>query len=287
MPKTDRHLKVLTDGTPFTEGSRFHLYGKVSIGLYPDLFLLECWNLSGSDVFRLQNTKELSVMRDDSCLAFGQVSDVFCRTVPEGTVTTAAFSLGLDLWESQVSLAVPAGTSVSETVRRVLSASGTGIQLLSFPGDDPVFNRGLAFCGRAADCITEALSRVVGTGNTELPSRVSNTGNTEALSQVSSNEGRNAAHARCYLVPAGLCIIPADPLTPTLHLSESDLTDHPAIVDRGRKMILSTTVTGFQPGEEMTLQYKGTTSTGLILERMTDADTGKGQWRTELLIERR
>ena len=263
MPKVNRHLKVLTDGVPFAENSHFHLYGKVSIGLYPDLFLLECWNLSDQDVFQLQNTKELSVMRDDSCLVFGQVSDVFCRTVPEGTVTTAAFSLGLNLWESQISLAVPAGATVSETVRLVLEDSGTGIQLLSFPGEDPVFTRGQAFCGRAAECITEALSR------------------------VSNGEASNAARARCYLVPAGLCIILVDPLPPTLHLSESDLTDRPAVVDRGRKMILSTTVTGFQPGEEMTLQYKGTTSAGLILERMTDADTGKGPWRTELLIERR
>ena len=114
--------------------------------------------------------------------------------------------------------------------------------------------RGQAFCGRAAECITEALS---------------------------------AVSARCYLVPAGLCIIPTDPLPPTLNLSESDLTDRPAVVDRGRKMILSTTVTGFQPGEEMTLQYKGTTCNGLIMERMTDADTGTGPWRTELLIELR
>ena len=193
-------------------------------------------------------------MRDDSCLAFGQVSDVFCRTVPEGTVTTAAFSLGLNLWESQIFLAVPAGISVSDTIRRILEESGTDIQLLSFPSDDPVFIRGQAFCGMAAECITEALS---------------------------------AASARCYLVPSGLCIIPADPLTPTLHLSESDLTDRPAVVDRGRKMILTTTVPGFQPGEEMMLQYKGTTSAGLILERMTDADTGTGPWITQLLIELR
>ena len=78
-------------------------------------------------------------MREDSCLAFGQVSDVFTETVPEGTITTVAFSLGLNLWESQVSLSVSSGVSVSETVRRILAASGTGIRLLSFPGEDPVF----------------------------------------------------------------------------------------------------------------------------------------------------
>ena len=123
----DRKLTVRTDGTPFADGCRFHLSGKTGIGLFPSLFLLQCWNLSDADVFRLRNTKELSIYRDDSCLAFGKISDVYRETVPEGTITTVAFSLGLDLWEAQVSVTVPAETKVSETVRLLLEASGTGI----------------------------------------------------------------------------------------------------------------------------------------------------------------
>lgn len=249
-----RELKILTDSTPFSGGCRFHLTGKTRIGLFPSLFLLECWNLPDPEVYRLQNTRELSVLHGDSCLAFGRVSDVFRRTVPEGTVTTAAFSLGLDLWEALVSLSVPAGASVSETVRRLLEASGTGIRLLSFPGQDPVISRGQAFCGRAAECIAETLS---------------------------------AAGARGLLVPSGLCIVPADPLPATLHLSEKDLKDRPAFADSGRKMILSTTVTGFRPGEEMTLETDGKVYTGLILERMVDADTSSGEWMTQLLLQLR
>ena len=247
-----RHLSVLADSDPFAPDSRFRLSGMIRIGLFPSLFLLQCWNLSESDSYRLQNTKELSVMREDSCLASGQVSDVFVQTVPEGTVTTAAFSLGLDLWEAQVSLSVPAGVSVSETVRRILAASGTGIQLLSFPGEDPAFSRGQAFCGRVPDCITSVLSTV---------------------------------SARAYLVPAGLCVIPAEPPEASLHLKDKDLTDRPAFADGGRKMILSTTVTGFQPGEEMTLETEGKTYAGLILERLVEADTRMGPWNTQLLVE--
>ena len=247
-------LTAFTDGILFDAGCRFHLSGKTRIGLCPSLFLLQCWNLADSDVFQLRNTKELSVFHGGSCLAWGRVSDVFTETVPEGTVTVVAFSTGLDLWESRVSLSVPAGVSVSETVRRILSASGTGIRLLSFPGRDPVFSRGQAFCGRAAECVTEALS---------------------------------AARAEGYLVPAGMCVIPAEPLPATLHLGERDLTDRPVFADGGRKMILKTTVTGFQPGEEMTLAWKGKTYSGLILERMTEADTGAGIRNTQLLIKRR
>ncbi len=237
-------------------------------------------------------------MCGDSCLGFGRVSDVFRRTAPEGTVTTVGFSLGLELWECQISLAIPAGVSVSETVRMILSASGTGIQLLSFPGEDPFFTRGQAFCGRAADCITEALSRVWRSA-----------GNTEALSQAWCGEGYGGACAQGYLVPAGLCIIPAESRPATLHLTEKDLTDRPVMADGGKKMILCTTVTGFQAGEEMTLEYmpgngmndlsvlesiRGESrfdvpwrSQGMILERLVDTDTGSGPWRTELLVELR
>ena len=251
MNKPDRRFEVLADGEPFAADSCFRLSGLLRIGLFPSPCVLQCRNLSDSDVFRLQNTKELSVMRDNSCLAFGRVFDVFSETVPEGTITTVAFSLGLDLWEAQVSLTVPAGVSVSETVRRILAASGTGIPLLSFPGEDSVFSRGQAFCGRAAECILTALS---------------------------------AASVGVYLVPAGLCVLPAEPLPATLHLAQKDLTDRPAFADGGRKMILSTTVTGFQPGEEMTLETDGKAYAGLILERRTEADTAMGPWKTQLLI---
>ena len=169
-------------------------------------------------------------------------------------MTTVAFSLGLDLWEAQVSLSVPAGATVSETVRLLLDASGTGIQLLSFPGADPAFPRGQAFCGRAAEGIAEALT---------------------------------AAGTRGYIVPAGLCVVPADPLEPSLHLTKADLTDAPMIAAGGKKMILSTSVTGFQPGEEMTLEADGERRQGLILERMVEADTAYGEWKTQLVIQLR
>ena len=247
-----RNLWVMADGASFASGCRFHLSGKTGIGLFPSLFTLEAWNLKEQDYLLLSRTKELAVYREDSCLAYGAVSDVFRKTVQEGTITTAAFSLGLDLWNAQASLPVEAGASVSETVRRLLGVSGTGISLLSFPGEDPVFFRGQAYLGRAADCITSALT---------------------------------AAGARGFLVPAGLKVIPVTPLPATLHLTKKDLMDAPAYALGGKRMILSTTVTGFQPGNEMTLEYEGLTSSGLILERMTDADTAKGTWNTQLLIE--
>ena len=124
--------------------------------------------------------------------------------------------------------------------------------MLSFPGEDPQPLRGRAYVGKASEAITLGLSQ---------------------------------ACARGFLTPAGLQVIPKEPLPASLHLTEADLTDRPVFADAGRKMILSTNVVGFQPGDEMTLSFEGTTIKGLIVSRMVDADSYAGPWKTELLIE--
>ena len=247
-----RDFHVFLDGEPFTQGTGFRLTGRVDLNLYPDLFVLQCRNLPKEGIFQLQNSRRISVLSNGSCLASGQLSDVYIQTVPEGTVTVAAFSLGLDLWNAEVSVSCPAGTSISDDVRAILEASGTGIQLLSFPGEDPQPLRGRAYAGKAAEAISSALSQ---------------------------------AEACGFLTPAGLQVIPMDPLPASLHLTEADLTDRPVFADSGRKMILSTNVVGFQPGDEMTLSFEGTTTKGLIVSRLVDADSYAGPWKTELLIE--
>ena len=254
MDSFNRTLSVFADGEPVTSSARTKLLGHEGLGLYPCLFMLNLLNLAEEDYLLLSRAREVEVKHGEVVLVSGLVSDVFRNTKKNGTETHVAIAPGLALWEAVVSVDVEAGASVSETVRRLLEASGTGVQLLSFPGEDPVFSRGQAFCGRAAECIAEALS---------------------------------AAGARGLLVPSGLCIVPADPLPATLHLTEKDLKDRPAFADGGRKMILSTTVTGFRPGEEMTLETDGKVYTGLILERMVDADNTQGPWNTQLLLELR
>ena len=150
MPDIVRSLSITVDGQPITGFNHARLTGVDSIGLEPMPFILQLWNLSDSDYYQLSAAKKISVRHDDSVLAAGDISDVFKRSVPEGMVTEVVFSAGLSLWEAPVSLSVEAGVSVSETVRRILSASGAGITLLSFPGEDPLRTRGQAFFGRAA-----------------------------------------------------------------------------------------------------------------------------------------
>ena len=265
-----RDFHVLLDGQSFSKGTGFRLTGRVNLYLYPDLFVLQCRNLPREGIFQLQNARQISVLSNDSCLASGQISDVYTQTVPEGTVTVAAFSLGLDLWNAEVCVSCPAGISISDDVRTILEASGTGIQLLSFPGEDPLPLRGRAYVGKAAEAISQALSHCNGIGTDDVPT---------------IHSSRIAACARGFLTPAGLQVIPKDPLPASLHLTEADLTDRPVFADSGRKMILSTNVVGFQPGDEMTLSFEGTTTKGLITSRMVDADSYAGPWKTELLIE--
>ncbi len=247
----DRTLDVLADGEPVIGFGRAWLSGKDRLGLFPDPFMLRLWNLGEEDYLLLSRAKEISVSHEGSVLASGTLADVFRRASREGTVAYACFSPGLKLWEAPVSLSVEAGTPVSETVRRLLEASGTGIRLLSFPGRDPAAARGRAFFGRAAECMEEALS---------------------------------ACGAWAYLTPSGLCAVPDTGLPVSLTLSETDLLDAPAFPS-GSLMVLRTKVTGWLPGKAFTLSWDGREITGLITERSVEADTASGPWQAELLAE--
>ena len=224
--------------------------GKTRIGLCPSLFLLQCWNLADSDYHMLRAAAGISVMNGQSVLAAGRVSDVYLRLVPEGKITEVVFAAGLGLWEAPVSLSVEAGVSVSETVRRILEASGTGIPLLSFPGTDPVRSRGQAFYGRAAECIEEALS---------------------------------AAGARGYLTGSGLCVVPAEGLPVSMELSSADLLSDPVFVGDGQ-LLLRTRITGWPLGKGIRVKWKDGSREGLVLERSVDADNLEGKWESGLLI---
>ncbi len=251
MTDLSRELAVRVDGEPVTGFVHVRLTGIDTIGLYPMPFTLRIWNLPDSEYYKLTAAKELSVFHDDSMLAAGMISDICRCTVPEGQVTEIVFSSGLRLWEAPVSLSVEAGVSVSDTVRRILSASGTDIQLLSFPGSDPVRIRGQAFSGRTAECIETALS---------------------------------AASARCCLMPAGLCAIPASGLPVSMELTEVDLLDDPVRVGNWL-LLLRTKVTGWPLGKRVSISWKGQSAEGLVVERNVDADNMQGNWQCELLIE--
>ena len=247
----DRRFTILADGEPVTGYARARLLGAERLGLYPSLFMLHLWNVAEEDYLALSRSKEVTVMHEDVVLVSGIVSDAFRSRGKSGIEAHVAIAPGLKLWEAAVSLDVEAGVTVSETVRRLLEASGTGIQLLSFPGEDPVVSRGQAFFGRAAECIEEALGR---------------------------------AGARCCLVPSGLCVVPKEGLPVSMVLTEEDLTDMPSF-NCGGDMVLRTGPAGWTLGKGVEVRYGGTVNRGLITERMINLDTGDGPWRVELIVQ--
>ncbi len=250
MPDLNRSLSVFADGLPVTGFRHAYLSGRDALGLYPMPFILRLWNLADSDYHALRSAKNLSVRHDDSILAYGKISDVYLQIVPEGKITEVVFAAGLGLWETPVSLSVEAGVLVSDTVRSILDVSGTGIPLLSFPGEDPVRSRGQAFYGRAAECIEEALM---------------------------------AAGARGYLTESGLCVVPAEGLPVSMDLSSADLLSDPVFVGN-RQMLLRTRITGWPLGKQVSVNWKGVQIRGLVTERSVDADNMEGNWQSELLM---
>ncbi len=246
-----RELKVTADGEPVASFNRAALRGMDMLGLYPMPFTMKFWNLSQSDCYLLSVAKEVSVSSDDSILASGAVTDVYWSMTPDGKVTEVVFSPGIRLWESPVSLSVEAGVKTSETVKRILNTSGTGISMLSFPGNDPVRTRGQAYYGRAAECIAEALS---------------------------------AAGARSCLTAGGLCVIPSSGLPVSMELSEEDLIDEPVRAG-DMLMTLKTRPIGWPLGKMVSVIWKGVTTTGLVIERSIDADNMEGNWQAEMILE--
>ena len=250
LNQMDRLLTILADGEPVTGYARARLIGTERLGLYPGLFMLHLWNVAEDDYLLLSRSREVIVKHHEAVLVSGAVSDAFRHSTKSGTEAHVAISPGSALWEASVSLDVEAGVTVSETVRRLLEASGTGIPLLSFPGEDPVTTRGQAFFGRTAECIEEALGK---------------------------------AGASCCLVPSGLCVIPKEGLPVSMILTEEDLMDVPSF-NCGGDMVLRTGPVGWTLGKGVEVRYGGTINRGLISERMINLDTGEGPWRVELVV---
>ena len=251
MNDTNRKLEIYADDVPVPGITRAQLLGRDTIGLYPMCFTLRLWNLSDDGYYRLLAAKHIAVMHEDSVLAAGSLSDVYRFAVPEGTIIEAVFSATLALWEAPVSLSVAANTKVSDTVREILAASGTGVSLLSFPGEDQVVKRGQAFFGRTSECVMTAIS---------------------------------AAGARCCLTPSGLCVIPADGLPVSMLLSDADLIDAP-VTTPGGLVVLRTVVTGWPLGKMISVSWRGKTVEGTAVERCLNADNGEGCWESELVLE--
>ena len=255
MNDVSRSMVIYADGQIVRDFDHARLTGRDAIGLLPCSFMLEIWNLSDSSYLKLSRSKKIAVRNKGKVLASGDIADVFRWPVDSGMLTQVCFSIGLSLWETPVSVAVESGKKVSEIVSAILDASATGIQLLSFPADDPVSTRGQAFFGRAAECVSEALL---------------------------------AAGAVGYLVEAGLCVTSDADQDVTLSLGPTDMLSEPYF--NGTNLaVLRTSVIGWTVGKRIRVSWvksrRRVSFVGLIRERTIEADTLSGPWNAQLLVE--
>lgn len=248
----DRSLVITTDGDDISFSGRIRLTGEDELSMFPSLFTLNAWNLPEEAALRISRCRNISVSHGDACLVSGTVSDVYRRAVPEGILTTVSISLGLELWESIISLAVAAGKTVSESIGLILNASGTGVSLLTYSWDDPVLSRGHSYLGRASECI-ESVASVI--------------------------------HGRAMLTPSGVMIVPSGGLPEHYRIDKDDLIDIPSFVDSGRIMVLYATVAGWRPGQTVLVSYNDIQARGIIRNRSVNADTSTGPWSTEMIVE--
>ena len=72
----------------------------------------------------------------------------------------------------------------------------------------------------------------------------------------------------------------------SLFLSSADLVEEPAFTGGGL-MLLRTKMAGWPLGAGIEVKWKDGSAEGLVLERFIDADNLEGNWRCELLAERR
>ena len=253
---TVRSLHVFADGREIAQSCRIRLSLIESMSLLPALCSLEIENLSDASAALLSAasivevySSSLSSHAGSSILASGSILSVFPRIQSGRRILSVSFSPGMALWQSAVSLSLTGGMRVSDTIRAILAASGTGIRLSAFLAEDRPLSRPQAFFGRACDALRLLAESV---------------------------------QARICLTPAGLCVVDPSLQSPTLFLPEDALRSDPVFLHD--RCILSTEAAGWPLGTCLQFNWKGSSYQGLLSARMLNLDNGDGPWQSQLEV---
>ncbi len=215
----------------------------------PQLFHLEIENLSESSAELLSNCKEMAVRSNGSVLAVGD--SILCcpRWIDGRKVLAVSFSYGFRLWKASISLSLAAGMKISDTIREVLKASGTGIPMAGYTARDFALTRPQAFFGRAC----EALERLA-----------------------------DSVDGRAGLTPAGVCVIGMGEQTPTVVIPEDGLLSEPIFLKD--RVILKTGIVGWPLGTCVRFRWNGADYQGVMMSRMLDLDNAGGSWESQVEV---
>ena len=244
-----RDLHLFADDTEIGYGCRMKINIREEFSLMPQLFTMEIENLSESSAEKLANCREMAVRSNGSVLAVGD--SIFCcpRWIDGRKVLAVSFSYGFRLWKAAVSLSLAAGMKISDTIREVLKASGTGIQMAGYTARDFALTRPQAFFGRACETLERLADSVDGWAG---------------------------------LTPAGVCVIGTEKVTPTVVMPEEELLSEPIFLKD--RVILKTGIVGWPLGTCVKFVWKGNTWNGVIVSRMMDLDNADGPWESQLEV---
>jgi len=244
-----RDLHLFADDTEIGQGCRMRLALREEFSLMPQLFHLEIENLSESSAEMLANCREMAVRSNGSVLATGD--SIFCcpRWIDGRKIVSVSFSYGFRLWKASVSISLAAGMRISDTIREVLKASGTGIEMAGYTAKDFALTRPQAFFGRAC----EALERLA-----------------------------DSVDGRVGLTPAGVCVIGTEEVTPTVVMPEEELLSEPIFLKD--RVILKTGIVGWPLGTCVRFRWNGADYQGVMMSRMLDLDNAGGSWESQIEV---
>ena len=251
MEELKRELAVFADGAEIGRGCRVELRARSGLGLHPRVCEVAVDDLSESSGALLRGAREIEIRSGDSLLAWGRVMTALTRPLGARRRTEVTFAAGLDLWEASAALTLAGPMRVSDAMRALLRASGTGMSLAAFTAEDRTLARPQAFFGR----VCEGLESLAG-----------------------------AVEADLALSPAGVCVLSRGKAGDRADImEEAELLAAP--LPAGDHLLIRTRPRGWQPGCQVRGKWKGQSYAGRALAVRIQADNREGPWLCEVEVE--
>ena len=250
MPDFSRDLRLFADGAELAHGCRMTLTAGSALSLRPALHHLAVRDLSDSSAAFLSGAQRIEIRSGPSVIASGELSEALTHISGGKRITELVFSPGLSLWQSSVSLSMPGGTRVSDTIRSLLSASASGLSLAAFAAEDRILPQPQAFFGRTCD----------------------------ALALLAET-----AEADIWVSSAGVCVSGRSSGNPSFALPDSVLLSAPILT--GSRLLVTTTMMGWLIGSFVRVEWQGNAWEGRIVSSLIQADNKDGPWKSELELE--
>ena len=261
----NREFKVRIDDKDVNLRDRhLHLESRNRLGLVPCLNLLHLWDIRDSDFLLMSRGYFIELYFGRSCLAFGEIVDVFREYLNEGVVVHISFARGYRFWETFISFSVEKYSTADQVIAGIIGRYNEEMSRIDYRSRDHRFRyfhytdgsalltRGMVFHGHAAECMSKILAFL---------------------------------GCRGYVIQGG--VVPAlsgSASRNRVTLDRRQLMHDPSFTNHDL-MILKTAPMDIQVGSWLTVNYGHELRSGMLVESSFDIDNREGNWSTELLVE--